>query len=79
MDRIHILNSIRDRTGDAINDSPPATDDTYTAVENALRTTFTSFEATLPAASKEDDTVWGEFLTAISKGEKEPTMRFDSD
>jgi len=76
-DRVHILNSIRGSTRAVINDVPPATHDNYTAVNDALRATFTTSIPRLQAASKQNDKVWCEFLTALSKGGKEVTMRFD--
>ena len=55
-------NNSEDKTT-AINSVHPTTDDAYTSVDDNLRATFTSFEVTLQAASKEDDAVSGEFLT----------------
>jgi len=76
-DRAHILNLIRGSTGDAINDTPPTMHDSYTAVDNALKSTFAITVATLRVAANEDDRVWNNFLTTLSKEEKEITMHFD--
>lgn len=76
-DRIHILNSIIGRTGSAINGTPPATHEKYTALNDALKATFVSSVSAIQLAVKEDDKVWVDFITALSKGEKDIKMRLD--
>ena len=75
MDRISIMNLMRYSTGGAIH-IVTTTDDVYNAVERTLRATFVSSKVTLQVASKEDDMLWGGFLTACTKGGKEVTINF---
>jgi len=64
--------------GVVIDDTPPANYEAYTTVDDALKAIFAFSLPILQAAVEENNKVWWNFTTALSKGEKYiEEMRFD--
>ena len=75
---VHILNSIRGSMGVVIDDTPPTNHEAYTGVDDALKSIFAFSLPILQAVVEENNKVWGNLTTALSKGEKYiEEMRFD--
>jgi len=75
-DKIHILNSIVGKTGDALDNVPLESHKKYANLNNSLRATFASSTASLQGAAKEGGEGWNDMVTALSKGSM-TRMSFD--
>ena len=76
-DRIHILNSIIGLSGDDLNNPPPEEHETFTALNESLKSVFAALQAALQGAVKEEDPEWMAMLEALSNGTKKIKMNFD--
>jgi len=76
-DRIHILNSIIGLSGDDLNNPPPEEHETFTTLNESLKSVFAASQASLQGAAKDEDSEWMAMLEALSKGTKTIEMTFD--